>query len=134
MAEASASTTTLSWEDTAWQRTYPLNRETVVDYFQNSIFFEFGHEYKLHRAQEVPPTPTSPAHSLYIIRKYRRDGEKLTPLKAYYVLDGCVFEAPMLHAVIRTRLLRLGWLVNSAFGSACDDADASSGLRGSGER
>lgn len=28
--------TTLSWEDRAWLHHYPLNRDTVLDYFSNS--------------------------------------------------------------------------------------------------
>ena len=40
-----------------------------------------------------------------------------TPLRYYYVLDGTVYEVPTLHDVLRARLLRLSWLLESAFDS-----------------
>ncbi len=141
--------TTISWEDKGWLQHFPLNRDTVLDYFALSQFYDrtcnneqlkmqrgagtgnaaiaqlleqmSGVEYVLHEAQEVQSTPESSAHSLYVIRKQRREGEVITVLRMYYVLDGTVYEAPTLEAVLRTRLLKLGWLLDGAF-SAIKDA------------
>ena len=141
--------TTISWEDKGWLQHFPLNRDTVLDYFALSQFYDrtcnneqlkmqrgagaaaiaqlleqmSGVEYVLHEAQELQPTSESSAHSLYVIRKQRREGEVITVLRMYYVLDGTVYEAPTLEAVLRTRLLKLGWLLGGAF-SAIKDAIA----------
>ena len=69
----------------------------------------------------VPPSQAGTAHSLYVIGKQLRLGPP--PLKPtvqclYYVLDGIVYEAPSLHALLRTRVEKLGWLLSEAF-DAC---------------
>ena len=144
--------TTISWEDKGWLQHFPLNRDTVLDYFALSQFYDrtcnneqlkmqrgagaaaiaqlleqmSGVEYVLHEAQELQPTSESSAHSLYVIRKQRREVARppvITVLRMYYVLDGIVYEAPTLEAVLRTRLLKLGWLLGGAF-SAIKDAIA----------
>ena len=115
--------TALSWEDKAWLSTFPLNRDTVLDYFGQSPFMAHGKEYEIQHAHELPPAPGSSAHSLYVIRRNCEDTRGARGLSAqvrtlYYVLDGVVFEAPSLQAVLRTKLLRVGWLLGSAFDSA----------------
>merc|ERR1712151_1009212 len=63
------------------------------------------------------PDASNTAHSLYVIRKQRRSLAKkqVTPLRMYYILDGVVFEVPSLQAVLRARLMHLGWLLEKAF-------------------
>lgn len=73
------------------------------------------------KTQEVPPTDGEPAHTLYAIRKlHRAPGRGVEPgaestLRYYYILDGVVFEAPTLAAVMRARLLKLSWHLQQAF-------------------
>ena len=56
------------------------------------------------------------AHTLYVIKKVRRDGSgKETLLRYYYVLDGLVYEAPTLAAVMRARLLKTAWHLQKAW-------------------
>mmetsp|Transcript_14646 Transcript_14646/g.47038 ORF Transcript_14646/g.47038 Transcript_14646/m.47038 type:complete len:174 (+) Transcript_14646:3-524(+) len=137
--------TRVSWQDLEWLRHFPLNRDTVLDYFANSQFYDrtclneqlnmqqglsreeraemleqmSGIEYALAKAQEVPPTPTAAARTLYVIEKRQRTagggGGGSAVLRLYYVLDGVVYEAPTLKSVLRSRLLRLSWLLESAF-------------------
>ena len=76
--------------------------------------------YLLESAQEVPPSASSTAQTLYVIRKQRREVQpggapRLTALRLYYVLNGVCYEAPCLSAVLRARLVRLGWLLGRAF-------------------
>ena len=77
--------------------------------------------YALAKAQEVPSTPTAAARTLYVIEKRQRTaaaaggGGGSAVLRLYYVLDGVVYEAPTLNSVLRSRLLRLSWLLESAF-------------------
>ena len=47
-----------------------------------------------------------------------------TPVRYYYVLNGTVYEVPTLHDVLRARLLRLSWLLDSAFASCRPETDA----------
>ena len=78
------------------------------------------YELDERRTEELPPTDGDPAaHSIYVIRKLHRaeDGTEAT-LRYYYVMDGVVYEAPTLAAVVRARLQRLGWYLSEAFQSA----------------
>lgn len=60
-----------------------------------------GIEYMLHEVMEP---------HLFVIRKQKRDGpEKVTPMLAYYVLDGSIYQAPQLCNVFAARI------VNSCF-------------------
>ena len=113
--------TTQSWEDKIWLNQWPFNKDTVLDYFYNSIFFDRrstnaqlkmqqpeltadsakaalekmdGITYELARHEEIPPTDGAPPRTLYVIRMARRRGAEVTVLRWYYVLDGVVFEAP----------------------------------------
>ena len=80
------------------------------------------------RTEEVPPNADDPAaHTLYVIRKLRRmpaetadKAPRETTLRYYYCLDGVVYEAPSLAAVLRTRLLRVSWHLQAAFKTARD--------------
>jgi hypothetical protein len=77
--------------------------------------------YRLHLAQEQALTPTAPARTLYVIEKVRRTARTSTsdagaePVRLYHVLDGVAYEVPSLQAVLRARLVRLSWLLGSAF-------------------
>ena len=115
--EIDAALATISWEDRRWW-TGGLRRETAIDYFACSPFYErtclneqlkmqrnlapetvqerlqqdHGIVYELdeERTDEVPPSEhDSQAHTLYVIRKlHRSQSGKETPLRYYYVLDG----------------------------------------------
>ena len=121
---------------------WPFNKDTVLDYFYNSIFFDRrstnaqlkmqqpelppaaaaaalekidGITYELARHEEIPPTDGAPPRTLYVIRMYRRRGAEVTVLRWYYVLDGVVYEAPSLQAALSARVQRLGWHLSKAF-------------------
>ena len=69
-------------------------------------------------AQETPPSG-EPAHTLYVIRKLQRGGDgSETTLRFYYILDGIVYEAPTLAAVMRARILRISFHLRQAFALA----------------
>lgn len=56
-----------------------------------------GLEYVLHEAQEP---------HLFVFRKQKRDGpEKATPIAAYYILDGSIYQSPHLHNVMGSRVV-----------------------------
>eukprot|EP00962_Isochrysis_galbana_P026428 scaffold8214_cov121-Isochrysis_galbana.AAC.4 len=76
-----------------------------------------GIQYTLEHAHEQAATPTSSARTLYIIQKARRTAtsSKVEAVRLYHVLDGVVYEAPSLQAVLSARLARLSWLLGSAF-------------------
>ena len=134
--------TTQSWEDKIWLNQWPFNKDTVLEYFYNSIFFDRrstnaqlkmqqpelppdrakaalekmdGITYELMRDEEIPPMNGAPPRTLYVIRMARRRGAEVTVLRWYYVLDGVVFEAPSLQAALSARVQRLGWHLSKAF-------------------
>ena len=140
--------TSVSWEDRSWW-SGRLHRLSALEYFSHSQFYEHtclneqlkmqlaltpqsvldklarlpGVMYELDesKTQEVPPTESEPAHTLYVVRKlHRAPGEgapsaRESTLRYYYILDGVIFEAPTLAAVMRARLLKLSWHLQQAF-------------------
>ena len=152
--------TSLSWLDKSWWAG-ALRRETALDYFSHSPFYDRtclneqlkmnkglspaevaeklsrlpGVVYQLdeQRTEEIPPEGDEQAHTLYVIHMFRRSpSRKETTLRYYYCLDGIIYEAPTLGAVLRARLLRLGWHLKQAFSLAApagDDAEQPRGRR-----
>lgn len=56
-----------------------------------------GVEYMLSEVMEP---------NLFVIRKQKRDGpEKVTPMLAYYILDGSIYQAPQLCNVFAARVV-----------------------------
>ncbi|CAI5980382.1 unnamed protein product [Closterium sp. NIES-65] len=123
----------------------------VFDYFANSPFYDrtcnneqlrmqgihpldtarlremVGWEYSLHMAQEP---------HLFVLRKQKRDGpDRTTPVAAYYILDGSIYQAPSLHAVIGSRICRALHHLRAAFSmtrAALDNPEAARPKEGMG--
>jgi mediator of RNA polymerase II transcription subunit 6 len=117
-----------SFRDTVWLQSFPLNAQTVLHYFALSPFYDRscnnerlkmqrlgldqlknlrGVEYELlpNAAKQLP-------QQLYIIRKQRRSGRtQVEPLAIYYVLDGTVYQAPNIHAMLTSRLVRTAFVL-----------------------
>lgn len=112
-----------SFRDTVWLQSFPLTAQTVLHYFALSPFYDRscnnerlkmqrlgleqlknmrGVEYELlpNLAQQLP-------QQLFLIRKQRRSSRnQVEPLAVYYVLDGTVYQAPNIHAMLTSRLVR----------------------------
>ncbi|RLN37200.1 hypothetical protein BBJ28_00013259 [Nothophytophthora sp. Chile5] len=112
-----------SFRDTVWLQSFPLTAQTVLHYFALSPFYDRscnnerlkmqrlgldqlknlrGIEYELlpNGAKQLP-------QQLFLIRKQRRSGRtQVEPLAIYYVLDGTVYQAPNIHAMLTSRLVR----------------------------
>ncbi|KAJ0403793.1 hypothetical protein ATCC90586_003785 [Pythium insidiosum] len=118
-----------SFRDTVWlqsfplnaQTSFPLNAQTVLHYFALSPFYDRscnnerlkmqrlgldqlknmrGIEYELlpNLAKQLP-------QQLFLVQKQRRLGRtQVTPLAIYYVLDGTIYQAPNIHAMLTSRL------------------------------
>ena len=56
---------------------------------------------------------------LYVLKKVRRgtDGSEVL-LRHYYILDGVVYEAPTLKAILRARLKKIAWHLSEAWSKA----------------
>lgn len=135
--------TATSWEDRRWW-SGALHRHSALEYFAGSPFYDRtclneqlrmqktltpediadklrrlpGIVYLLDepRTEEVPPSGDEPAHTLYVIRKLRRDTkQKEVSLRWYYILDGLVYEAPTLEAIVRARVLKVAWHLHEAW-------------------
>uniref|UniRef100_M4C4K5 Mediator of RNA polymerase II transcription subunit 6 n=1 Tax=Hyaloperonospora arabidopsidis (strain Emoy2) TaxID=559515 RepID=M4C4K5_HYAAE len=121
-----------SFRDTVWLQSFPLNPQTVLHYFALSPFYDRscnnerlkmqrlgldqlknlrGIEYELlpNAAKQLP-------QQLYVIRKQRRSSRtQVEPLAVYYVLDGTVYQAPNIHAMLTSRLKKCSYRINKAF-------------------
>uniref|UniRef100_H3GGT7 Mediator of RNA polymerase II transcription subunit 6 n=1 Tax=Phytophthora ramorum TaxID=164328 RepID=H3GGT7_PHYRM len=82
-----------SFRDTVWLQSFPLNAQNTQE-----------------------PARRRLPQQLYIIRKQRRSGRtQVEPLAIYYVLDGTVYQAPNIHAMLTSRLKKCSYRVNKAF-------------------
>lgn len=122
--------TGVMWNDRVWTSYFPLNENTVMDYFSLSQFYDprcnnelikmqrldtslmqtmAGIEYKLH----LP----CPAPNLFIITKSRRsvNPPSLEPLATYYIHEGNIYQSPSLHAILSSRILQSLHHMRNAF-------------------
>lgn len=113
-----------SFRDTMWLQSFPLNTQTVIHYFALSPFYDRScnnERLKMQRLgldqlknmrgieyEVLPNTAKQLPQQLFLIRKQRRSGRtQVEPLAIYYVLDGSVYQAPNIHAMLTSRLVRL---------------------------
>ncbi|GBG76610.1 hypothetical protein CBR_g22489 [Chara braunii] len=122
--------TGVCFRDQIWLSTFPLIRASVLDYFALSPFYDGNCNNQLLRNSGKDPALLSTMTTgfeyvvrdaiephLFIIRKQvrGRNPEVVTPIAAYYVLDGSIYQAPSLHAVIGSRLARALHHIRGAF-------------------
>ncbi|KEH16048.1 mediator of RNA polymerase II transcription subunit 6, partial [Medicago truncatula] len=56
---------------------------------------------------------------LFIMKKQKRDSpDKVTPMLAYYILDGSIYQAPQLSNVFAARIGRALYYIEKAFTTA----------------
>lgn len=115
-----------SFRDTVWLQSFPLTEQTVIHYFALSPFYDRScnnERLKMQRLEldrlksmrgieyenvPVPPPAQGQQYSLFLVRKQRRiSPHQVKPLAMYYVLDGTVYQAPNLHAMLTSRLVRV---------------------------
>eukprot|EP00743_Colponemidia_sp_Colp-15_P008075 GILK01008750.1.p1 GENE.GILK01008750.1~~GILK01008750.1.p1 ORF type:complete len:198 (-),score=29.87 GILK01008750.1:375-929(-) len=135
MADVREDQTNLSWKDPMWLQYFPLNAQTVLDYFALSIFYDRtcnnetcrmqrleldklksmrGIEYILLYAQEN--------NGMFVIRKqFRESPDRIFPLAAYYVIGGAVYQAPSAYAVISSRLQKSLYHINKSLSTITDN-------------
>lgn len=111
-----------SFRDTVWLQSFPLTAQTVLHYFALSPFYDRscnnerlkmqrlaldqlknmrGVEYEL-----LPNAAKQAPQQLFIVRKQRRSSRtQVEPLAIYYVLDGTIYQAPNIHAMLTSRLV-----------------------------
>mmetsp|Transcript_2825 Transcript_2825/g.7746 ORF Transcript_2825/g.7746 Transcript_2825/m.7746 type:complete len:156 (-) Transcript_2825:50-517(-) len=109
------SLTTTAFKDDAWLAHNVLSKYNVLEYFSRSPFYR-------------PPRSASEAYvmveeqepHLYVVQKQGRDPAtgRAKGAAVYYVLDGTVFQAATLDAVLGGRSGRLLYSLRGAFGEA----------------
>ncbi|EPS70398.1 hypothetical protein M569_04362, partial [Genlisea aurea] len=126
--------TGICFRDQLWLNTYPLDRNTVFDYFALSPFYDYACNNEQLRLRSIHPLDASQLSKmsgteyalsevlephLFVFRKQKRDGpEKTTPMLTYYVLDGSIYQAPQLCNVFASRVGRALYHVSKAFNTA----------------
>ena len=114
-----------SFKDTVWLQSFPLTVQTVMHYFALSPFYDRScnnEKIKMQRLEldrlktlrgieyeTLPSPPPQPnVASLFLIRKNRRlSPNQVKPLAVYYILDGTIYQAPNLHAMLTSRLVNV---------------------------
>lgn len=123
------------FRDPAWLQSFPLTRESVLDYFALSQFYDrncnnevlkmqtqhselrdlegllrkmSGVQYAVHHAEEP---------HLFVIRKCRRLSEaEAVALDFYYVIHGSVYQAPTERDLVGTRVTNTLFALTQALG------------------
>ncbi|KAL6585101.1 Mediator of RNA polymerase II transcription subunit 6 [Orobanche minor] len=126
--------TGISFRDQLWLNTYPLDRNLVFDYFALSPFYDYSCNNEQLRLREIHPLDISHLSKmtgtefmlsevlephLFVFRKQKRDGpEKVTPMLTYYILDGSIYQAPLLCNVFASRVGRALYHISKSFNIA----------------
>nr|KYP54113.1 Mediator of RNA polymerase II transcription subunit 6 [Cajanus cajan] len=100
--------TGICFRDQLWLNSFILaNPNSLL----HSLFRKMtGTEYVLSEVMEP---------HLFVIRKQKRDSpDKVTPMLAYYVLDGSIYQAPQLCNVFAARIGRALYYIQKAFTTA----------------
>ncbi|CAL5195565.1 unnamed protein product [Lathyrus oleraceus] len=126
--------TGICFRDQLWLNTYPLDRNLVFDYFALSPFYDWTCNNEQIRMRSLHPLDPSQLTKmtgieyvlsevmephLFIIRKQKRDSpDKVTPMLAYYILDGSIYQSPQLSNVFAARVGRALYYIQKAFTTA----------------
>lgn len=126
--------TGICFRDQLWLNTYPLDRNLVFDYFALSPFYDYTCNNEQLRMRSIHPLDLSQLSKmtgteymlnevmephLFVFRKQKRDGaEKVTPMLTYYILDGSIYQAPLLSNVFAARVSRALYYISKAFTTA----------------
>ncbi|CAD6337223.1 unnamed protein product [Miscanthus lutarioriparius] len=127
--------TGICFRDQLWLDTYPLDRNLVFDYFALSPFYDITCNNESLRSRQIHPLDMSHLTKmtgmeyllsevmephLFVIRKQKRESpEKSSPMLAYYILDGSIYQAPQLCNVFASRISRAMHHISKAFTIAC---------------
>ncbi|EOD31612.1 hypothetical protein EMIHUDRAFT_253492 [Emiliania huxleyi CCMP1516] len=116
--------TRVSWQDLEWLRHFPLNRDTVLDYFANSqarVFYDrtcLNEQLNMQQglSREERAEMLEQMSGIELLRRHTCLSIAIAAVPACgrYALAKAQ-EAPTLNSVLRSRLLRLSWLLESAF-------------------
>eukprot|EP01135_Chromosphaera_perkinsii_P004482 Nk52_evm6s284 gene=Nk52_evmTU6s284 len=123
---------TLCYVDQVWLQQFPLNPNTVLDYFANSQFYDRECNNEVIKMQRMDPSNLQDMtgieyvvrHSqepavLYVIMKQRRDSRTSTvPLELYYVIEGTIYQCPDMAALANSRMATVLHYVGEAFEEA----------------
>ncbi|KAK9828463.1 hypothetical protein WJX72_000141 [[Myrmecia] bisecta] len=129
------------WRDDVWLGLSALGTSAAaLEYFSLSPFYDVQSNNELARRQgqdpsnpvvlqALPPGPEfviqdAQAPHLFIIRKQLRSSPKTVSSQAlYYILDGSIYQAPTVYAVLQARMKRCLHNSRWAFGRMQADLD-----------
>ncbi|KAI3908720.1 hypothetical protein MKW98_029270 [Papaver atlanticum] len=130
--------TGICFRDQLWLNSYPLDRNLVFDYFALSPFYDFSCNNEQLRMQQIHPLDISHLQKmsgiefslsevmephLFVIKKQKRELERVTPMLTYYVLDGSIYQAPQLANVFAARIGRALYHISKAFTTAASKSE-----------
>lgn len=120
----------ISFHDPVWLETFPLTKDTAMDYFALSTFYDKTCNNQQCKMQRLPLESMkqmkgieyelilSKEPSLFVIRKQvRHSPETVTHTGTYYVLHGSIYASPVVHTVISEQLRRSLFYLKEGFSS-----------------
>jgi hypothetical protein len=125
------------FRDDIWLRSFPLNKQTALEYLSHSQFYDPGCCNEQLKVQLRPPedeaalslmtgvqyerVESGSEPALFVFRKIRRNGpSEATPLSYCYILHGSVYQCPNIHAVFTSRLVNSAHHLSKALGGLRD--------------
>ncbi|KFK39441.1 hypothetical protein AALP_AA3G245400 [Arabis alpina] len=126
--------TGICFRDQLWINSYPLDCNYIFDYFALSPFYDLTCNNESLRRRSIHPLDSSHLSkmtgleftitdasepNLFVFRKQHRDGpDKVIPMLTYYILDGTVYQAPLVQSVFEARVGRTVNFISKAFSVA----------------
>jgi len=128
--------TQISFRDQAWLETFPLNKDSVMDYFSRSSFYDgtcLNEQIKMQRLDPktiqnrtgkeyfiehvIPPeSEQGNPPNIFVIRKQNRVSTKnVEHLSSYYILNGTAFQSPNIRTVCSSTLRASLYHVSNSF-------------------
>ncbi|PRP89169.1 putative mediator of RNA polymerase II transcription subunit [Planoprotostelium fungivorum] len=130
--------TSLSYRDNMWLQHNPLDVDTVLNYFRDSIFYDWQCNNEQLRMQQRVPLPqsaineklkqmkgieyvaTQASDGVFLIYKQdRRDQNMVIARASYYVIHGTIYQSPNIHAVLASRALKVAYHLQTALKKSC---------------
>jgi len=123
--------TAVCFKDSRWLEVYPLNKDTALDYFALSGFYDRtcnnewvkmqrGDLSQLKKKTGIEYTLLHWQDSfLYVIRKQKRESPtRVIPNAIYYIINGTIYQSPTALSVISSRMINCLYYLQKAFKEA----------------
>ncbi|CAI2383496.1 unnamed protein product [Moneuplotes crassus] len=106
--------TGFSWHDPVWLQQNPLTEDTCISYFHGSIFYDNDKDL-VYKATKI--NPNADDQGFRVTKSVKEYNNTLKCVSMYFIIDGIIFQAASLRAVLEERLERASFCLKNAIQS-----------------